>query len=147
MADAQPNPTPRAELRPGEDPADVQRLHCAGRPACLDRAARQRWEAFACDGCHAFAPMPAAQWRDEVGQLADVGRVLVALLRRGDAAVGLLRKRGAHNAPRDRDPTGGPTDGGATVPSHGATFRKQSGTAPNRGNGGPLPTTVPGRYP
>ena len=88
MADTQPNPTPRAELRPGEDPADVQRLHCAARPACLDVAARQRWEAMACGQCHAFAPMPAAQWRDEVPQLAALGRVLARVIRTAEPRLG-----------------------------------------------------------
>ena len=88
MADADPNPTPRAELRPGEDPADSQRLHCAARPGCLNVAARHRWDAMACGQCHAFAPMPAAQWRDEVHQLAALGGVLARVIRTADPRLG-----------------------------------------------------------
>ncbi len=93
MADAQPNPTPRTELRPDEDPTDVQRLHCAGRPACLDVAARQRWEAMACGQCRAFEPMPEAQWRDEVVPLAALARALARVIRTGEPRLGARGRR------------------------------------------------------
>ena len=93
MADAQPNPTPRPELRPGGILADVQRLHCGARPACLDVAARQRWEAMACGQCQAFAPMSAAQWRDEVPQLAALGRVLARVIRTAEPRLGARGRR------------------------------------------------------
>lgn len=93
MADAQPNPTPRAELRAEDDPADAQRLHCASRPACLAHAARQRWEAMTCGQCPAFAPMPVAQWRDEVPQLAALGRVLAKVIRTAEPRLGARGRR------------------------------------------------------
>jgi hypothetical protein len=93
MADPMPNPTPRPELRPDEDPADAQQLRCANRAACLDVAARQRWEAMACGQCRAFEPMPAAQWRDEVPQLAALGRALARVIRTGEPRLGARGRR------------------------------------------------------
>jgi len=93
MANPTPNPTPRPELRAGEDPADAQRLHCASRPACLDVAARQRWEAMTCAECRAYQPMPVEAWRVEVVQLAAVGRVLAKVIRTPEPRLGARGRR------------------------------------------------------
>ncbi len=93
MADPLPNPTPRPELRADDDPADAQQLHCANRPACLDLAARRLWAAMTCGQCHAFVPMPEAQWRAEVPQLAALGLALARVIRTGEPRLGARGRR------------------------------------------------------
>lgn len=53
-----------------------QRLDCAHRMSCLDRAARLDWRAFSCRACTAYEPQTDADRVEELRQLLQLSRVV-----------------------------------------------------------------------